>query len=126
VRQYGIRHIKISAYNKQANGLVERKHYDVREAVMGTCGNQESQWTNVLPQVFWAEQVTIRKSLGFSPFYMAHGVEAILPFDIAEATYLLPPLAVPASTESLIAYRTRQLQKCPEDLADMALCIKEN
>jgi hypothetical protein len=57
---------------------------------------------------------------------MAHGVEAILRFDIAEATYLLPPLTVPASTESLIAYRARQLQKRPEDLADMALRIKEN
>jgi hypothetical protein len=124
-RRYGIWHIKISAYNKQANGLVERKHYDVCEAVMRTCGNQESQWTNVLPQVFWAEWVTIRKSLGFSPFYMTHGVEAILPFDIAKATYLLPPLTVPTSTESLIAYRTRQLQKRPEDLADMALHIME-
>jgi hypothetical protein len=73
--RYGIWHIKISAYNKQVNGLVERKHYDVRKAVMRTCGNQESQWTNILPQVFWAEWVTIHKSLDFSPFYMVQGVK---------------------------------------------------
>ena len=51
---------------------------------------------------------------------MAHSVEAVLPLDIAEATYLLPPLVVPTSTEALIAHQTQQLLKCPEDLRDMA------
>src|SRR5882724_4756979 len=51
---------------------------------------------------------------------MAHGVEAVLLLDIAEATYLLPPLYVPASTEDLIAHRAQQLQKRPEDLREMS------
>ena len=51
---------------------------------------------------------------------MAHGVEAVLPLDIAEATYLLPPQEVPMSTESLIARCAQQLLKRPEDLRDMA------
>src|SRR5882724_1527616 len=51
---------------------------------------------------------------------MAHGVEAVLPLDIAEATYLLPPLNVPASTKDLIAHHTQQLQKRPEDLHEMS------
>ena len=46
-----------------------------------------------------------------------------LPFDIAEATYLLPPLDLPTSTETLIAYRATQLLKHPEDLCDMATHI---
>jgi len=48
-----------------------------------------------------------------------NGVEAVLPLDIAEATYLLPPLDVPASTEDLIAHHAQQLQKRPEDLHEM-------
>ena len=32
--QYGIRHICISPYNSQANGVVERRHFDVREAII--------------------------------------------------------------------------------------------
>ena len=31
--QYNIRHIRISPYNSQANGVVKRRHLDVREAI---------------------------------------------------------------------------------------------
>ena len=51
---------------------------------------------------------------------MSHGIEAVLPLDIAEATYLLPPLNTPASMEDLIEYRAQQLQKLPEDLLEMS------
>src|ERR1700743_1710534 len=60
--RHGIRHIKISGYNSRANGIVERKHFDVREAIMKTCSGDESKWRKVLPQVLWAERVTVRKS----------------------------------------------------------------
>jgi len=44
-----------------------------------------------------------------------------LPFDIAEATYLLPPSKCSLiSTEDLIAHHAQQLLKWPEDLHDMA------
>ena len=32
--RYGIRHIRISPYNSQANGVVEWRHYNVREAIV--------------------------------------------------------------------------------------------
>ena len=32
--RYGIRHIRISPYNSQANGVVEQRHYDVWEAII--------------------------------------------------------------------------------------------
>ena len=72
------------------------------------------------PLVFWADRVTVHRSISYSPFFMAHGIEAVLPLDIVEATYLLPPLNAPASTEDLIAYRAQQLQKCLEDLLEMS------
>jgi transposase InsO family protein len=88
--RYGINHIKISGYNSQANGIVESKHFNVREAIMKTCEGKESRWREVLTQVFWAARVTIRKGLGYSSYYMAHGTHPILPFDIIEAAYLSP------------------------------------
>jgi hypothetical protein len=48
---------------------------------------------------------------------MAHGVEPILPFDLALATFLVPDLTAPLSTIDLIATRARQLQTRDEDLA---------
>ena len=66
--------------------------------------------------VFWAERVTIQKSTGYLPFYLAHGTEPLLPFDLAEATYLAPRMDSLMSTEDLIAQRARMLQKRPQDL----------
>ena len=117
--RYGIRHIRISGYNSRANGLVESKHFDVREAIMKMCKGKESEWRKVVPQVLWAERVTIRKSTGYSPYYMVHGVHPLLPFDITEATYLAPTQDFPTSTEDLIATRALQLSKRPEELAKM-------
>jgi hypothetical protein len=48
----------------------------------------------------------MRKATGFSPFYMAHGVEPILPFDITLATFLIPNLVKPLTTNELIAMHT--------------------
>jgi hypothetical protein len=44
----------------------------------------------------------MRKVTGYSPFYMAHGVEPVLPFDITLATFLVPDLVEPLTTTELI------------------------
>src|SRR5882724_5704062 len=69
--------------------------------------------------IFWADQVTVCLSIGYYPYFMAHGVEVVLPLDISEVTYYLPPLDVPSSTEDLIAHHAQQLQKKLEDIHDM-------
>jgi hypothetical protein len=115
--KYHIQHIRISPYNSQANGIVERRHYDVREAIMKSTLGDEARWPSAAPSVFWAERVTILKSTGLSPYFMVHGVEPLFPFDLSEATFLVPlPVNDPLSTTGLIAWRARQLQKREEDL----------
>jgi hypothetical protein len=118
--RYNIRHIRISPYNSQANGIVERRHYDVREAIMKSSEGDEACWFKCAHSVFWAERVTILKSCGLSPYFMVHGVEPLFPFDITEATFLvsLPDREAFLSTD-LIAWRARQLQKRVDDLAGM-------
>ena len=124
--QYGIHHIRISGYNSRANGIVESKHFDVREAIIKTCRGNEKKWRDVLPQVFWAERVTIRKSTGYSPYFIAHGVHPLLPFDILEATYLAPTQNFGVSTEELIAIRANQLARRLEDLDEMRRRVAES
>ena len=124
-KRYGINSIKISGYNSQANGVIEAKHFDLREAIMKTCRGNESRWRLVLPQVLWAERVTVRKATGFSPYYMAHGVHPVLPFDIVESTYLSPPQDFGMTTEDLVALRAQQLAKRPEDLARIRESVTE-
>jgi len=115
--RYGIHHIHILAYNSQANGIVEQQHRMVHDSIFKACDGDSSQWLSVTPFAFWADCATIRKSTSFSSFYMAHGVEPTLPFDITQATFLVPDLIKPLSMEELIAACIRQLQKCPADLA---------
>jgi hypothetical protein len=113
--QYGIHHIRISPYNSQANGIVKRRHLDIQEAIMKVCNREERKWPTAMHAIFWAERITTHKALGHSAYYIVHGVEPLLPFDLAEATYMVPPQSAMSTTE-LIVLRAQQLQKRPEDL----------
>ena len=118
-KKYGIRHITISPYNSQANGIVERRHFDVRDALMKACDGEESKWSTVWDAVLWAERVTIQKSTGMSPYKIVHGVEPVLPFDLAEGTFLGQEPDGMMTREELIGRRARQLLKRREDLSEV-------
>src|SRR5882724_2319448 len=90
---------------------------------MKMCNNKHLKWVYMAPLVFWANQVTVCQLVSYSPYFMAHGVEVVLPLDIVEATYLLPPLDVPTTTKDLIAHHAQQLQKRPEDLCEMLASV---
>ena len=118
--RYNIQHIQISPYNSQANGIVEHRHYDVREAIMKSAEGDEGKWYKFMHSVFWAERVTILKSCGMSPYFMVHGVEPLFPFDITEAMFLVSlPDQDEFSSTDLIAWRAHQLQKRAKDIRDM-------
>lgn len=109
--KYHIRHIRISGYNSRANGVVEKPHFDVRQALFKAADGDQSRWSQVAYSVFWADRITIRKRLGVSPYFVVTGTNPLLPLDIIEATYLLPPPTSLMSTEDLIASRAIALQK---------------
>ncbi len=96
--RYSICHICISAYNSHANGIVERQHRSIRNLLVKACDGDASRWPMVAPYVFWVDHATTCKATGLSPFYMAHGVEPILPFNITLATFLVPNLVKPLTT----------------------------
>lgn len=116
-KQYNIKHIRISGYNSRANGLVERAHFDVRQALFKSCNGDQSKWSSSAYSVFWAERVTIRRRMGCSPYFATTGTHPLLPFDIAEANYLLPPPESNLSTTDLIVRRAIALQKRRPQLA---------
>jgi hypothetical protein len=91
-KRYHITHIRISGYNSRANSLVKRSHFDVRQVPYKAADGNEKTWSQVAYSVFWAERVTVRKCMGCSPYYAATGTHLLLPLDIIEVTYLMPPL----------------------------------
>jgi hypothetical protein len=115
-QKYSIRHIRISAYNSKANGIVERSHRTIRDSLVKACNGDITQWPTLAHHVFWADRVTTRRATGYSPYYLAHGVEPYLPFDIFDATFTLPDITTLIPTRELIAIRARQLAKRDKDL----------
>jgi hypothetical protein len=118
-KHYHFTHIRISGYNSRANGIVERSHFDVRQALFKACDGDQNRWSSVAYSVFWAERVTIRRRMGCSPYFATTGTQPLLPFDISEANYLLPPPEATLSTTDLISRRAIALQKRRDDLADL-------
>jgi hypothetical protein len=116
-QHYHIKHIRISGYNSRANGLVERAHFDVRQSIVKGCNGEPQKWSSTAYSTFWAERVTVRKRMGCSPYFAATGTHPLLPFDIAEANYLLPPPDSTLSTTDLITRRAIALQKRRSHLA---------
>jgi hypothetical protein len=111
-QKWGINHITISPYNSQANGRIERPHWDIRQMLYKATGEKNtSQWYWFLPAVLWADRVSVRKRTGCSPYFMLMGAHPILPLDAIEATWLVdPPIGVISENE-LIGMRARALAK---------------
>jgi hypothetical protein len=118
-KKYHIKHIRISGYNSRANGIVERSHFDVRQALFKACDGDQSKWSSSAYSVFWAERVTVRRRMGCSPYFATTGTHPLLPFDIAEANYLLPPPESILTTTELIIQRAIALQKRRPHLAEL-------
>lgn len=117
--KFHINHIKISPYNSQAQGVVERAHFGLRESLVKLCGRRLNKWPELLDYALWSQRITTKKGLGYSPYYMVHGVEPQFPFDFEEASWLAPGLVKPVATSTLIAIRARQLEKRSEDIDQM-------
>jgi hypothetical protein len=58
-KRYHICHIQISGYNSQANGIVERAHFDVRQVLYKATSGDAAKWSAVAYSVFWAGRVTV-------------------------------------------------------------------
>ena len=109
--RYGIKHIRISGYNSHANGIVERTHFDVRQALFKASDGDKSKWSFHAHSVFWADRVTVRRWMGVSPYFVVTGAQPLLPLDFSEATCLrLPPSQFLTTTE-LIVERAASLEK---------------
>ena len=115
-QKYHVKHIQISGYNSRANGIVERSHFDIQQALFKAADRDQGCWSQAAHSVFWSEHVTPRRRMGCAPYYAVTGTHPLLPFDIIEANYLLPPPDSLLASTDLIARRAVALQKHAEDL----------
>ena len=126
LRRYGIPQIRITPYNKHSSGLVEQGHFTIRQAILKDCGKHPEQWPSKVPLAFFADRVTTRRVTGYSPFYLAHGIHPILPFDLTEATFMIKGYRTGLSSSELLALHIKQLDKRQKDIERAAKAIKRS
>ncbi|KNZ72141.1 hypothetical protein J132_04422 [Termitomyces sp. J132] len=123
--KYGIRGIAISPYNSQANGKIERLHWNVRQALFKACEDC-TKWFWFFFHVMWSDHITIWQKFWCSPYFMVTGAHPTLPLDLVEATWLIELPEGPLSTEELIAYCARALAKHHQHVKEMRERVRKD
>jgi transposase InsO family protein len=125
LKRLGIPQIRITPYNHHANGVVERGHFTLREAIVKSCKGDFRQWPSKLAEAVFADRVTISRVTGFSPYQLLHATDPLLPLDLLEATFLVENIRAGISTSELLELRMRQIRKHPDDLARAAKILEK-
>lgn len=73
----GIQKIHTSSYHPQSNGMIERFHRDLKNALR-TSGNT-TQWSEVLPLILLGLRTNIKDDVGYSPAELLYGENINLP-----------------------------------------------
>lgn len=116
LREYGIPHIQCSAYHPQANGSLERGNLPFKEAIFRSCRGNIQRWPRLVRFAAWADRTSTRESTGFTPYRLVFGVEAVLPIDWEEATWLVRGWEKVETRGEMLALRMRQLERREEDV----------
>jgi len=67
----------------------------------------------------------VSRVTGFSPYQLLHATDPLLPLDLVEATFLVENLHAGMTTQELLVWRMRQLNKHPADVARAAKVLKK-
>ena len=100
-RIWGITHNMTAPYHPEANGLVERFHRRLKEALIALGNDETNNWFWKLPMVMLAIRTTLKPDVGASPADLVYGEGLAVPGEV------LP--SVPASDPQLLRQRRAAL-----------------
>lgn len=122
--RYNIRRVVTSAYHPQANGLVERGHAPVVNALSKMTGGGLVGWVRHLPTVLWADRTTVKRSTGLTPYEVEYAQRPVLPIELDIPTWAVMNWEKVTTTADLIAVRARMLERRDEDIAEVAAYLR--
>eukprot|EP00253_Pinus_taeda_P011560 PITA_11560 len=79
--QLGLHHDSSTPYYPQGNGLVEAINKVLVIMIRQIIGIHRSNWHNMLFSVLWVYRTSVKTSIGFTPFQLVYGLEAVLPIE---------------------------------------------
>ena len=70
-------------YYPQGKGLAESSNKNIVNNIKKMLFENKRSWDTKLKFSLWADRVTIKKSIGTSPFQLVYGVDALFPVQLA-------------------------------------------
>ena len=99
MEKLGISRRHSTPYYPQCNGLVEKVNGMICKIITKQVNNRPNDWDKHLTSALWAYRTSFRTSLGFTPFHLVYGKEAILPIEVQLASLrVLAREAQPSTT----------------------------
>ena len=78
----GVKHRHSTPYYPQCNGLVEKVNGMICKIISKHVGDKTQHWDKHLNAALWTYHTSFSASLGFTPFQLMHGQEALLPIEV--------------------------------------------
>ena len=66
-------------YYPQGNGLVESSNKILVNIIKKLLEDNKKSWHTKLVHALWTDRLTLKKSIGMSPFQLVYGTDAIFP-----------------------------------------------
>ena len=66
-----------TAYYPQGNGLEESSNKSLVNIIKNFLEDNKKSWHKKLVHALWADRLTLKKSIGMSPYQLVYGVDAI-------------------------------------------------
>ena len=74
-------------YYPEANGMIERGHHPLKDALVKLCETNGKKWRNYLPLVLFADRISTKRTTGYSPYELNFGQSSPLPVGLEMETY---------------------------------------
>ena len=105
--RFGIKMVTTAGYSPSANGVCERFHRWLNAAMTIIWKKKALDWDDYLPPIAFAYRASTNESTGYSPYYLVHGHDPILPLD---ALLDIEENKAGAPTEEIVATTVQRLK----------------
>ena len=82
LKHWGIKPLRTTAYHPESNGLVERLHRRLKEALLAICDDSPQDWYWRLPSALLSIRTTLKPDIGSSPADLVFGEGLAVPGDL--------------------------------------------